>query len=283
MRLSLPFSVIFLCALCFSQGNSNPNKNNKNTKPQSSVTRTESNQESAHSATVSSPPSQSSTDTKQQHYEQSTDDRIYRVDVLSEPTSGWTKAYVFITAGIGFAGLITVAILWRQTNIARDAANAALTNAQAVLNTERAWILTDLEWPNPIITYGMEYFTLRCDIVCINAGRTPAWISEKRIGIFKGKEPFPRYPPLDKTQIVFAGVEPLTVTGKSILKDAEASHPGVLEQHTAEEGALVVIFGSVTYRDIHDLRHTTTFGYKLNAERTRLTRLVGYPEWNKND
>jgi hypothetical protein len=160
-------------------------------------------------------------------------------------------------------------------------ADAALKSAQAIINSERAWVLVDLEWPRPIITHGIDKFTIYCDIMCVNEGKTIAWLTEKRIGLFKGKEPFPNSPPLHETQLVQAGIEP--IAGKKLFHDAEASHPGMLEAHTAEDGNLVVIFGTVTYQDIHGESHATTFGYRLNVERTRLIRLLGYPEWNRND
>jgi hypothetical protein len=145
MRASTLLSVIFLCGLCFSQENPSPNKHDEDARTQRGVSTQKPEQQSPQSVPVSSPSSQQGGD-KHAQYEHPSEDKVYRVYVVDEPTSAWTKAYVFITAAIGVVGLFSIWILWRQTNIAQQSAQAALLSAQAVIHAERAWVMADLDF-----------------------------------------------------------------------------------------------------------------------------------------
>jgi hypothetical protein len=54
-------------------------------------------------------------DQDKQNGQRDSDDRAYRVNIESEPTSGWTIAYVFITAVLGLLGAGTLWVLIYQT------------------------------------------------------------------------------------------------------------------------------------------------------------------------
>lgn len=150
MRLSILLSVIFLCGLCISQTNPNPNKRDKSANTQSGVSTNKPQQQSPVSLPSGGPAGQPSAN-RQTQEQNATDKMVHRVNVVSEPTSGWTIAYVFITALVGLAGLGTLCILRQQTNVAknaadaaRDAATAAKNSSEAIINSERPWLFVTI-------------------------------------------------------------------------------------------------------------------------------------------
>jgi hypothetical protein len=79
--------------------------------------------------------------------------------------------YLLVLAGIG--GIVVAALtlrkIERQTKAGEDAANAALLNAQALINAERPWLMVE--------ACGFPSITLKM----VNKGRTPAqliWYSK---------------------------------------------------------------------------------------------------------
>ncbi len=63
-----------------------------------------------------------------------------------------------------FVGLVTCIVIFIQTIQTKKAAKAALLNAQAVINAERAWIVVSVESPAPN----------QFNFIATNVGRTPA-------------------------------------------------------------------------------------------------------------
>lgn len=193
------------------------------------------------------------------------------------------------------AGLIIVALLGvkvandslkevkRQADSTEKAANAARDNALAVINAERALILPELERLGGItvnsVERGSETFSIFANIICGNHGRTIAWITEVRAGVIVTDEPLASSPPLAKADIVDAGVFPVLRNGNRTINHADFKHEGRIESYY---GRLIILFGSVSYRDIYQKERTSTFGYRLNADRSRLIRLVNYPKWNES-
>jgi hypothetical protein len=79
--------------------------------------------------------------------------------------------YLLVVAGIGgiIVASLTLRKIERQTKAGEDAANAALLNAQALINAERPWLVVEAS--------GFPYITLKM----VNKGRTPAqliWYSK---------------------------------------------------------------------------------------------------------
>ena len=72
--------------------------------------------------------------------------------------------YLLVIAGIG--GIVVAALtlkkIERQSKAGEDAANAALLNAQALINAERPWLIVEAS--------GFPYIALKM----VNKGRTPA-------------------------------------------------------------------------------------------------------------
>jgi hypothetical protein len=136
-------------------------------------------------------------------------------DAFSPPTwSNW--ALVLVGIGGVIAALVTLCIIKQQTrHIARQAqsmryqtthlrnsviqarrgAKAALLNAQAVLNSERPWILiptksefSEIEQPLLFPKLPGEFRISYCNVWIKNFGRTPAEIIEQKIRLAIGEE-----------------------------------------------------------------------------------------------
>jgi len=168
--------------------------------------------------------------------------------------------------------------LLRTVQAARDNAIAARTNAEALINSERAWVLVDIDWRMGRVmnvnANGVEKTAVDILLACRNQGKTPCWITEKRIelGIV---ESLPPIPDLERIQLYQAELEPLAV-GRESIKPVDIICDG-----RAGEGQLIVIYGVVGYRDIFSSARCTTFGYYVTPD-NKLERLTGYPKYNEN-
>jgi hypothetical protein len=116
---------------------------------------------------------------------------------------------------------------------------------------------------------------IRC--VCTNPGKTPAWITEKRICLFVPNlvNPLPKTPDFN---IPILDPEPHYLpSGSQSVHDWEIvgkGQPGI--------GFCGIIYGFVKYKHLFSDREVqTTFGYRINIG-NELERLTGYPEYNKN-
>ena len=54
---------------------------------------------------------------------------------------GWTKAYTIATIAGVVGGFIGLCLIWFEIKATRISAKAALLTAQAVINTERPWLV----------------------------------------------------------------------------------------------------------------------------------------------
>jgi hypothetical protein len=184
-----------------------------------------------------------------------------------------------------FGGLVGIAILVWQTILTRTAANAAKVSADALINSERAWIMVDID-PVPGLgggrmLGGMENEThtqvtsAQFRITCRNEGKTPAWITEKRacLKIMNGSPPV--NPDLNSTKVIQYEPEPLAV-GKETRRDGSLTYEG-----WENLGQITIIYGVIKYRDVFADSRSTVFGYVLTVD-NRFERLTGLPEYNKN-
>ncbi|HXN26070.1 MAG TPA: hypothetical protein VN902_03050 [Candidatus Acidoferrales bacterium] len=92
-------------------------------------------------------------------------------------------------------GIFTLFVLIEQTKATKRAAVAALLNAQAVLNSERPWILiptksefSEIEQPMLFARLPGEFRISYCNVWIKNCGRTPARIIEQKIRLVVGRE-----------------------------------------------------------------------------------------------
>ncbi len=166
-----------------------------------------------------------------------------------------------------------------QLTVAKDAAtaaqqnaDAAKVNAQVILNAERAWVSVELLWSEftPLIMEGSSvvgevhstHTTFAMRLVCRNQGRTPAWITEKRIIALA-----------DLIQIERETLAP----GKESTRRENVSSPG----HVDNTEKLAAIYGIVRYQDIFGEQRHTTFGYYV--KRAHDPELIpGLPKYNES-
>lgn len=172
----------------------------------------------------------------------------------------------------------------QQLKVSQDAATAASLNAQAVINSERAWVFADL-----LPTIGHARFlgegttSIFARINCKNVGRSPAWIFEVRVRFkFVEADKLSAIPPLEEAEEIWAGTHPIAPTDEPFSSDCTLAAEGI-QGIDSITGEWAVIFGVVKYRDIYNESRQTTFGYRmLPGTDTRFTRLINYPKYNES-
>ena len=168
----------------------------------------------------------------------------------------------------------TIVVIWKQISTSR--------------NAQRAWLMVDVEhdatkWADGKVHIlegggtGGDTTSFHAVLVCRNEGSSPGWIDEKRVK-FEIVSSLPHRPNLESAQSIQAGPRPIGPgQGPSHM---DSWHFVAEAMGHQKQGEMTVIYGLVKYRDIFSRRRETTFGYRvLNGE---LTRLEGYPEYNKN-
>ena len=213
----------------------------------------------------------------------------------NEP-SHWYKSPEWILVIVG--ALTAIVIGWqscetrRAASAAKRAAEAATLNAQALINSERAWVMVDLERRPPgtggVLTGrsrsggGPErhfvYLSVRC--MCSNQGQTAARVIEKRCAmiVVNGDDKLPDSPNLD-IEIQDPIPHYLKANGDPWNGDWTMETEGT---EFPAEGKLFVIYGVVRYRHLFsDEIAQTTFGYSLRFDGT-LRRLIGKSKYNEN-
>src|ERR1022692_1237712 len=122
----------------------------------------------------------------------------------------------------------------KQLKVSSDAAEAARLNAQALIASERAWIMAYIVWaadanpnqiPRPttmtVILDGNGGFSIDVCLICRNEGKTPAWITERRAWLALYHEPPPTMP--DTSQPLafnYSDLVPVSVGGETIIQNA---------------------------------------------------------------
>jgi hypothetical protein len=194
--------------------------------------------------------------------------------------STWSNwALVIVGIGAVIAAIWTLRTLNQQTIAARKA-------AEALVSSERAWVMVDVQ-RQPGAGFILDgtstdrggnqlYHTgasVRC--VCSNQGKTPAKIIEKRICLLAGIASLPEEPNLS---IPVVDAEP------HYLQSGTPSSQDWLIQGKGGRGIgnMVVIYGVVKYKHMFsDQEVQTTFGYRVNVN-NGLERLSDYPKYNEN-
>jgi hypothetical protein len=162
---------------------------------------------------------------------------------------------------IGFGGVIvavrTLSTFVAQTDATRVAADAALLNAKAAINSERAYITVG----SHIVSSGFYNFR------GVNEGRTPAEI----FSIFSDF-----LTPANETEIpqllnygtdTFADPKVLATNN-----DIEIREWAIGPEVKMQEGKLLVYYGRIGYRDILGNPHETKFCFRYDAVQYKLVR-----------
>jgi hypothetical protein len=162
---------------------------------------------------------------------------------------------------------------------------AAKKSAEALINTERAWIMVELEWvPGYLgrelgsrrIEGGEQTFNTSAPIrfKYTNEGKTIAWIDEK-LACFQIVKELPKQPDLSVLEMLDPVPEWVGVKGGGKLdKGLEA------DGQEKSEGVMSVVWGVIKYRDAFNARHETVFGFRIRPDET-FVRLIGLTEYNK--
>jgi len=158
---------------------------------------------------------------------------------------------------------------------------------RALINSERAWIMVDVErvpgmggitdlsgtemGVGPVRTEGTGF---RARIVCRNDGKAPAWITEKR-ACLDIVESIPESPDWTRTNLIQAAPEPLSVGQVSKPTDET-----LICKRGRALGKMTILYGIVKYRDPFGENRSTSFGYQVRDDGS-LERLPNL-EYNEN-
>jgi hypothetical protein len=194
----------------------------------------------------------------------------------------WDKLYIVLTAILVLIGSCTFIAIWIQAIETKKAARAALLNAQAVINAERAWL--DIGF-SPV-QFGA---TIYCFYV-FNLGKTPAFITERLLGRgywstgenYDVPIGFPGHVESERVKNLYDIVPPTIMPEKPTLQDIvrhqittfDTTHWG-----RGGEGQSVTYHGHVSYRDIFGQEHRTEVVYKLTPESGHLKILPKYTRY----
>ena len=163
---------------------------------------------------------------------------------------------------------------------ARISADAAKASADALVNSERAWLMIDVEPFQservPIFT-SADDTTAMLDVIATNAGRSPAWIIQ-HFQRFQILETIPAVPDFekDKTGDIYSiPVAPRWSIYRS--KRCELTAEG---HRTDYDRKQAIVHGLIRYRDIFGKDRWTTYGFYVSRT-GRLERMADFPEYNK--
>jgi hypothetical protein len=160
---------------------------------------------------------------------------------------------------------------------------AAKKSAEALINTERAWIMIELEWipgysgrvVGSQIEGGEQTFNTSAPIrfVYTNEGKTIAWIDEK-LACFQIVRELPKQPDCSALELLDPVPEWIPVKGRRILDETLST------QGQDDMGYMSVIWGVIRYRDAFNAKHETVFGFRITQDNS-FERLAGLTEYNK--
>ncbi len=213
-----------------------------------------------------------------------------------ETFSTWLHKYESIAIWLEGIALVAIFILdWKQRKDQRKdreeqhretlaQLNVSQAQADALINSEHAWIMADVEWDTSkwadrkahVVEgsgTGGDTTGIYIVLTCRNEGRSPAWIEEKRAR-FQIVDALPDTADLTSYEIIQVGPEAVGV-GKA---NHVAWQPAAIGH--ASFGRMMVIYGVVKYWDIFERPRETTFGYRITPSR-ELVRLEGKREYNK--
>jgi hypothetical protein len=187
----------------------------------------------------------------------------------------------------------SVAAVEKQTPLLQASADAARMSAEALVNSERAWVMTKVcrkkECRPEIGEYTDHQGELCTTIsgfewISRNDGRTPAWIIEQKLWC-RIAQKLPDIPDISSPACIrIGGPNPLGVGESNELPidwawcKGKRGHPG--DPPSAWGDRPLFIYGVVKYRDIFG-QYETWFGYILRGEpqNLRFDRLGIFDSW----
>jgi hypothetical protein len=164
-------------------------------------------------------------------------------------------------------------------NAARDSAAAAKANTEALINSERAWILAGLGWfdgsASRVGEDELGCTTANIKLICKNEGRSPAWIDHVygRVDVAASRSDIREYSKQECGN--FGLMEPI---------GAGAEKCRCLDLHcdgTIKDKEILSVFVIIEYHDIFGKPRETTIGYSIDST-SNLYRQNGSPNRNLN-
>ncbi len=211
---------------------------------------------------------------------------------MCHPFLDWLTKYE--AAAVWIEGLALVGIvgfdIWvarRDHKITVEQLKLAQKQIEASHNAERAWVMTELEWPEGeklgLVTGTsrqgdepqVETTTVIVKLLCRNDGRSPAWVDkiqgyceivEGRLGELPS--------PIGHKAEPFLAIGPIA-PGNHKRRILHLQAPGHLKSNQ-----LLSIFVLVEYRDIFEQKRVTTCGYTVSD--AHLDRQDQFPDRNRN-
>ncbi len=207
-----------------------------------------------------------------------------------ETLSTWLKTYESVAIWLEGIALVLI-FVWDRIDSRQQhretlaQLNVSQAQAAALVNSERAWVMADVEWDTGKWADGKAHVLegsgtggdttgIYIVLTCRNEGRSPAWIEEKRAR-FEIADVLPDTPDLSSAEFVQTGLQPIGVGGAN-----QSPWQATAKGHEAP-GKMMTVYGIVKYRDIFDKPRETTFGYRITPSR-ELVRLEGKREYNRH-
>jgi MFS superfamily sulfate permease-like transporter len=167
---------------------------------------------------------------EQQNDQRKSDERAYRVNIVSQPTGGWTIAYVFITAFLGLIGAVTLGVLIYQTLTLRRQVRLQERGQRQWVDTKN-WRSGTPYFPRP------QMLEIAFDIV--NPTTAPIALMLVRITVSGGQVTATGFP---KNTLLIPDT-PLTYRAYLNMNRQQR------ESYRSETGLILQVEGSVTYID----------------------------------
>jgi hypothetical protein len=175
----------------------------------------------------------------------------------------------------------------QQLEVARLTAEAAQRNANSLMNSERAWLIVNVEFApgssGPFLGTHVERGVISKNTTVIvrlhiaNQGRTPAWIDEVRTSsqLVESLDLLPVVPDFSSADVVVqAQLEPVGMRDE-VKRDLTLTAQGSSESLDTQ----TIVCGEVAYRDVFGFNRQTRFGYVL-VTKGKFERLTGFPAYN---
>jgi hypothetical protein len=196
--------------------------------------------------------------------------------------AGLTLIYVVATIFYAVTSLRTLKAIEGQSKqtdelivATKKNADAAKASAEAIIASERAWVMVELDSTGLFVSDG-RYQTakLSLSVVYNNVGRTPAWITEGSI-YFELVDIIPSTPDFDVSGWT---VQPRWLSDKHT-EERELDWEGYQNANGSAKNRIV--YGIIKYQDILGSHRTTIFGYEFDLE-DKPRRITRPGTYNKN-
>jgi hypothetical protein len=164
----------------------------------------------------------------------------------------------------------------------RQAAEAAQKSADALIMSERAWVMVDIKWQQGAhIFEGTgnegEHTGIYVDYLCLNQGKSFAQITEKGY-VFKIVNVLPQEPDFRDMNVLHHTSEYVTPNSATVPYQLS----GIFCNGHQKPDKLMVLYGRVKYNDVFG-QHETRFGYMITGQ-GNLDRIpaTSYPSYNNH-